>query len=187
MEMYLTTTDSIIRARGILLLAELLSRLASKPLDDASIHSLIAFFTERLADWKALRGALVGCLALMKRKSKVGMVTAIEARGVAQSYLQNLQVQSLGQHDRKLSFELLECLLDRYPDAVAALGDNLVYGICEAIDGEKDPQCLAIIFHIVEVLARLLPDPYGPLANVAGYLFEILGSYFPIHFTHVRQ
>ncbi|THF99070.1 hypothetical protein TEA_007027 [Camellia sinensis var. sinensis] len=48
MEMYLTITDSIIRARGILLLAELLGRLASKPVDDASIRSLIGFFTERL-------------------------------------------------------------------------------------------------------------------------------------------
>ncbi|CAK9139875.1 unnamed protein product, partial [Ilex paraguariensis] len=48
MEMYLTTTDSIIRARGILLLGELLTKLASKLLDNATIHSLIGFFTERL-------------------------------------------------------------------------------------------------------------------------------------------
>lgn len=49
-----------------------------------------------------MRGALVGCLALMKRKSNVGMVTIKEARAVAQSYIENLQVQSLGQHDRKV-------------------------------------------------------------------------------------
>jgi len=54
------------------------------------------------ADWKALRGAIVGCLALMNRKSNVGMISVDEARAVAQSYLQNLQVQSLGQHDRKV-------------------------------------------------------------------------------------
>ncbi|XP_057978065.1 MMS19 nucleotide excision repair protein homolog [Malania oleifera] len=184
MEMYLTTTDNIIRARGILLLAELLARLASKPLDNATLHSLIGFFTERLADWKALHGALVGCVALMGRKSNVGMATVSDARAVAESYLQNLQVQSLGQHDRKLCFELLECLLDRYPDAVASLGDDLVYGICEAIDGEKDPQCLLLTFHIVELLARLFPDPAGPLASFSGDLFDILGCYFPIHFTH---
>lgn len=33
---------------GILLLGEVLVRLASKPLDDATIHSLIGFFTDRL-------------------------------------------------------------------------------------------------------------------------------------------
>lgn len=53
------------------------------------------------ADWRALRGALVGCLALMKRKSS-GMVTSNDAKAVAESYLQSLQVQSLGQHDRKV-------------------------------------------------------------------------------------
>ncbi|XP_062156644.1 MMS19 nucleotide excision repair protein homolog isoform X2 [Alnus glutinosa] len=186
MEMYLTVTDNVLRARGILLLGEVVACLPSKPLDNTTIHSLMAFFTNRLADWKALRGALVGCLALMRRKSTAGMVTGTDAKAAAQSYLQNLQVQSLGQHDRKLCFELLECLLERYPSAVAPLGDELVYGICEAIDSEKDPQCLMLTFHIVEILVRLFPDPSGPLASFAGDLFEILGCYFPIHFTHPK-
>lgn len=33
---------------GILLLAEVLEHLRLKPLDDASIHTLVGFFTERL-------------------------------------------------------------------------------------------------------------------------------------------
>ncbi|KAK3028881.1 hypothetical protein RJ639_039890, partial [Escallonia herrerae] len=267
MEMYLTTTDNIIRARGILLLAEVLTGLASKPLDNVTISSLVGFFTERLAslkhpclckkfktsdtsssifyrswvpqlrpypsdvpspqhpggitannpyrghsqspsdfplpsklplnsypssgslshiarDWKALRGALVGCLALVRRKGNYGTVTNSGARAIAESSLQTLSVQALGQHDRKLCFELLGCLLERYSDAVMALDDLLVYGVCEAIDGEKDPECLILTFHIVEVLAGLFPDTAGPLTSFAEGLFEILGSYFPIHFTH---
>ena len=116
------------------------------------------------ADWKALRGALVGCLALMRRKSSAGVVTSTDAKAVAESFLQNLQVQSLGQHDRKvilfcshvivngdklinlhqiptnttpyynfkvfdftikmllqLCFELLECLLEHYPNTVTPM------------------------------------------------------------------
>ncbi|XP_073299299.1 MMS19 nucleotide excision repair protein homolog isoform X2 [Primulina huaijiensis] len=184
MEMYLTTTDHIIRSRGILLLAEVLAKLTSKPLTDTSIHSLIGFFSERLADWKASRGAIVGCLALLGRKKEVGMVTDSEAKAVALSYLQNLQVQALGQHDRKLSFRLMECILDDYACAIRDLGDVLLYGICEAIDEEKDPDCLVLVFHIIESLAKLYPDPSGPLSKFAQDLFEILGSYFPIHFTH---
>lgn len=187
MEGYLTTVDNIIRARGILLLGEVLVRLASKPLGDATIHSLIGFFTDRLADWRALRGALVGCLALMRRKSSGGMVSGSDAKAVAESYLQNLQVQSLGQYERKLSFELMECLLERYPNAVASLGDTLIYGICESVDGEKDPHCLMLTFHIIEVLSRLFPDPSDALAGFAHELFEILGCYFPIHFTHQKD
>ncbi|KAL5757752.1 hypothetical protein ACOSP7_020363 [Xanthoceras sorbifolium] len=185
MDMYLTTTDDVIRARGTLLLGEVLTCLASKPLDDATIHSLIVFFTDRLADWKALRGALVGCLALVRRKSSGGVVNANDAKAVAHSYVQFVQVQLLAQHDRKLCFELLECLLQRYPKAVASLGEDLLYAVCEGIDGEKDPHCLMLTFHIVEVVARLFPDDL--LANFAGELFEILGCYFPIHFTHPKS
>ncbi|GAB4850294.1 hypothetical protein Ancab_029593 [Ancistrocladus abbreviatus] len=187
MDLYLTTTDNILRARGILFLAEVLSRLASKPLDNATIHSLIGFFTARLSDWRALRGALVGCLALVKRKNVVDMVSGKDARELADSYLENLEVQSLGQHDRKLSFELLQCLLDLYPEELAELGDHLVYGVCAAIDGEKDPQCLMLAFHIVEVLAGLFPNPAGPIASIAEDLFDILGRYFPVHYTHPKS
>ncbi|XP_060205809.1 MMS19 nucleotide excision repair protein homolog isoform X2 [Lycium barbarum] len=187
MEMYLTTTDSSIRSRGILLLGELLMRLVSKPLGDTAISSLLEFFAERLADWKALHGALVGCLALLRRKRDTGMINKSQAKAVAESYLKNLQVQSLGLQDRKLCLQILECLLDRYQDALFSLGDDLVYGICEAIDGEKDPQCLMLLFHIVELLAQLFPEPSGPLVNYAGDLFDLLGCYFPIHFTHPKS
>lgn len=54
------------------------------------------------ADWKALHGALVGCLALLRRKSDAGMINKSQAKAVAQSYLQNLQVQLLGLQDRKV-------------------------------------------------------------------------------------
>ncbi|XP_022154542.1 MMS19 nucleotide excision repair protein homolog isoform X3 [Momordica charantia] len=141
----------------------------------------------RETDWKALRGALVGCLALMRRKTNVGRVSKNDAMSLARSYFQNLQVQSLGQHDRKLSYELLVCLLEHYPDEVVSLGDDLVYGICEAIDGEKDPHCLMLTFRIVELVAKLFPDPTGTLEICSNDLFEFLGCYFPIHFTHGRE
>ncbi|KAL8230328.1 hypothetical protein R6Q57_000106 [Mikania cordata] len=186
MEMYLTTTDNIIRARGILLLAELLTRISSKPLENNTVHSLIGFFADRLSDWRALRGALVGCLALMRRKTDTGAISGSDANAVAQSFMQNLQVQSLGQHDRKLCFEILECLIDSYPDTVMSMEDEFVYVICEAIDGEKDPQCLLLTFHLVEILAWLYPESSSSLASYAEDLYNILGSYFPIHFTHPK-
>ncbi|KAM6585194.1 hypothetical protein CsatB_012196 [Cannabis sativa] len=186
MEMYLTTTDNVIRARGTLLLGEVLRRLASKPLDSAIIHSLIGFFTDRLVDWRALRGALVGCLALLRRKSDVGVVSSTDAKAVAEVFLNTLQVQSLGQHDRELCFQLLECVLECYPNEVASMDELLLYGICEAVDGEKDPHCLLLAFHIICAVIQLFPDPNGPLANFSGELFETLNSYFPIHFTHPK-
>ncbi|CAN1285943.1 MMS19 nucleotide excision repair protein homolog [Linum perenne] len=186
MEMYLTTTDNVIRARGTLLLGEALMKLCSKPLESATVHSLMTFFAERLADWRALRGALVGCLALMRRNS-CGVVNADDAVMVAKSYIKCLQVQSLAQHDRKLSFELLECLLERHPHVVTSVPDfDFVYKICEDIDGEKDPQCLMLTFHIVELLVKAHPVSSGPVSNDISELFNILSCYFPIHFTHPK-
>ncbi|RZC68549.1 hypothetical protein C5167_032231 [Papaver somniferum] len=101
MAMYLTTTDNVLRTRGILLIAEILKCLATKKLDHGTIHSLIGFFTDRLADWQALHGALVGCLALLRRKGSVGVVIDSDAKALAQSFLKNVQVRSLGKNDRK--------------------------------------------------------------------------------------
>lgn len=53
-------------------------------------------------DWKALHGALIGCLSLLRRKGNVGIVSGSKALAVAQSFLQNVQVQSLRQSDRKV-------------------------------------------------------------------------------------
>ncbi|XP_077210194.1 ARM repeat superfamily protein isoform X2 [Tasmannia lanceolata] len=187
----LLTIETLVTAHYVLscvlLLAEVLKRIISKPLDSATIHSLMGFFTSRLADWQALRGALLGCLALLTRKTNVGRVLDSDSTILANSFLQTLQVQSLAFHDRKLCFEVLACLLDHYPDAFVALGDHLVYGICESIDEEKDPRCLMITFHIVESLVKVFPDPFGPVASFAGDLFEILGRYFPIYFTHPNK
>ncbi|KAH0939924.1 hypothetical protein HID58_007385 [Brassica napus] len=187
MDMYLTTTDDVVRARGrILLLAEMLDYLKPKPLDNAVVNSLVGFFTAKLAEWRSVRGALTGCLALIKRKGVAGLVTAVDAEAVAKSMAQSVQVQSLALYDRKLCFELLECLLEQYPEAMINLGDLMVYATCEAIDGEKDPPCLMVAFHVVELLARLFPSPSGPVASEASDLFEFISCYFPLHYTHTK-
>ncbi|XP_074575393.1 MMS19 nucleotide excision repair protein homolog [Curcuma longa] len=187
MELYLTSTDHIIRGRGTLLLAEVLNCLLEKPLESHTISSLVEFFTAKLEDWQVLWGVLVGCLALLKRTKKFGMVDNTDARTLAKSFLINVQVQSLAVRDRKLCLEVLQCLLDAYTDAVVVLGDDLVYGICEAIDEEKDPRCLMLNFHLVEILGRLYPDPSGPMASFAEDIFDILSRYYPIYFTHPKD
>lgn len=54
------------------------------------------------ADWRALRGALVGCLALTRRKVHVGAVAVTDAMAVVEAYINTLHVQSFGQQDRKV-------------------------------------------------------------------------------------
>ena len=49
-----------------------------------------------------LHGALVGCLALVRRKSTEGMVTVADAKALAQSYIENIEVQFSGLQNRKV-------------------------------------------------------------------------------------
>ncbi|XP_062187107.1 MMS19 nucleotide excision repair protein homolog [Phragmites australis] len=184
MEMYLTTTDYIVRPRGILLLGEILSRISFKWLDVNTITTLSDFFISRLSDWQAIRGALVGCLALLHRKQGVGSIMIADVKRLVESFLQNVQVQSLAAADRKLCFQILSCILDQYPEAVKTMDGEQLYGICEAIDEEKDPECLKLSFHVVEAVMKLFPDPSGLAEQFASDVFEILSKYFPVYFTH---
>ncbi|KAJ6824786.1 MMS19 nucleotide excision repair protein-like protein isoform X2 [Iris pallida] len=115
------------------------------------------------------------------------MVVNTDVKALAESYLINVQVRSLAVHDRKLCFEVLLCLMDAYPDTVMTLGDDFIYGICDAIEEETDPRCLMLTFCLVETLMRTFQDPSCSVASFAGDIFDILGRYFPIYFTHPRS
>ncbi|CAK9232221.1 unnamed protein product [Sphagnum troendelagicum] len=187
LEMYLTTTDNVIRARGIQLLAEILVGLSVMPLEDTVVHSLTIFFGARLADWHSLRAALLGSLTLLRRAPHVGAVVGEDAREVARLALENLHVQALAQHDRMLCLEFFQCLLSRHGAAIAPLGGDLVFGVCAAIEEEKDPRCLLLVFRIVESLTLVFPDSDGPVADCAEDLFDIVSRYFPISFNPVSS
>ncbi|KAK3126515.1 hypothetical protein QOZ80_7AG0557780 [Eleusine coracana subsp. coracana] len=185
MEMYLTTTDHIVRSRGILLLGEILCRMSLKCLDVNTIATLSDFFISRLSDWHALRGGLVGCFALLQRKQSVGSIEIADVKRLLESFLHNVQVQPLAAADRKLCFQILSCILDQYPEAVKTMdGEQLMYGICEAIDEEKDPECLKLSFHVVDVVMKLFSDPSGLAEQFSNEVFELLSKYFPVYFTH---
>ncbi|XP_048546815.1 MMS19 nucleotide excision repair protein homolog isoform X2 [Triticum urartu] len=184
MDMYLTTTDHIVRARGILLLGQIMSHISFKWLDVNAITTLSDFFISRLSDWQALRGALVGCLALLHRKSSVGTIMVADVKRLVEAFIADVQVQSLAAADRKMCFEIFSWILDHYPEAVKTMDDELLYWICQSIDEEKDPECLKLSFHVVEVVMKLFPDPSGIADQFASDLFEILSKYFPVYFTH---
>ncbi|CAM0905499.1 unnamed protein product [Alopecurus aequalis] len=184
MDMYLTTTDHIVRSRGIMLLGEIMSQISFKWLDVNAITTLSDFFISRLSDWQALRGALVGCLALLQRKPSVGTIAIADVKRLVECFIDDVQVQSLAAADRKMCFQIFCCVLDHYPEAVKTMDDELLCWICQAIDEEKDPECLKLSFHLVEVVMKLSPDPSGSAAQFASDLFELLSKYFPVYFTH---
>jgi DNA repair/transcription protein MET18/MMS19 len=64
---------------------------------------LMCIFAYQL-DWQALRGGLVGCLALLHRKQSVGTIVIADVKRLVESFLKNVLVQSLAAADRKVDF-----------------------------------------------------------------------------------
>lgn len=179
----LTSIDNAVRARGILLLGELWMQLQLKPLEDKDIHHFATFFAARLEDWHSLHGALLGSLALLKRGKHIGAIKNEDAKALLEAALENLQVQALAQQDRMLCLELFECFLLRHLEAVTYHGALFAERLCDIIDGEKDPRCLLVGLHIVELVTKIFPDPMGHIGRVSEDLFGIISCYFPISFS----
>lgn len=64
----------------------------------------ICFLFLHQEDWYALRGALIGCLALLKRTKGTGSVEKNDVRMFAESFFKNVAVQSLAVRDRKVKY-----------------------------------------------------------------------------------
>jgi DNA repair/transcription protein MET18/MMS19 len=75
------------------------------------ITVIILIFTYQ-SDWQALRGALVGCLALLHRKRTVGSIIIADVKRLLETFLQNVQVQSLAAADRKVYVIIYFCCRD---------------------------------------------------------------------------
>lgn len=125
-----------------------------------------------------LRGALGGCLHLLRSP-----LDAETAREIASALLRELHVPSLGAAERLLSLQCLSEAVRRHPAAAAALGAPLLEGAVAAVDGEKDPRCLAVAFDLWPPLVALFHPASPPMAACAEDLHDIVSCYFPISFS----
>lgn len=112
------------------------------------------------ADWKALRGALVGCLSLMRRKDQVTRVSLDDAKAVLESFLQSLHVQSLGQHDRRVGAAstciMLIFMSQLIVYSLIFLGDSTLRGIHFLLKSSKT--FLQLCFELLECLLENYSD-----------------------------
>lgn len=60
------------------------------------------------------------------------------------------------------------------------LGTDFTLGLVTAVDGERDPRNLMLVFSIVPILVQSIPT--GPFTED---LFEVIAAYFPIDFVPV--
>ena len=87
-----------------------------------------------------------------------------------------LHVPSLRQSIRKQVYEILEKLLNQYPENMQVIGRDFVVGVIQAVDMEKDPRNLMISFNLVKSTVTYIPV----FIEFAEELFEVVSCYFPI-------
>ena len=104
---------------------------------------------------------------------------------IIKSILKEVHVQSLIQPDRNLIFNMTKFFLAS-PNLVDLVREqnyetDFVYGVIQAIDGEKDPRNLLVSFECIRSMCAQLS--LGPFVEET---YEVFACYFPIDFTPVK-
>lgn len=174
---YLTSTVTKTRCRATELLSDILCNVCTPsdcvlPLED--VHYLITFYCARLCERTELHPpALKGLHAMVYTQDLGEDVIST----VAQTVLREVHVQSMGQPARRMVFEIIQVFLFKYTTVVQRMGSEFVLGVIKAVDGEKDPRNLTIVFSFIPTLAQ-----HFELGALTEDLFEVVACYFPIDF-----
>jgi len=215
MEAQLTSTDSTVRARAVLLLSEasVLRSAASLPLAQASFcscspappscHSTRATCrTSSPPSWatgacengklqisphslrrSSLLGALTGALHLLRACPLDEEVV----HGLATSLLAEVHVPSLAPSERLLALQCLSELPLRHAAVALRCGQKLLEGAIAAVDGEKEPRCLAQAFQLWTQLGAAFPADGAPMAACAEEMLDSVACYFPLTLSGRRS
>jgi len=171
----LTSPQDETRARGTLLLSEVLTRLPGITLTPQALSSLVTFFVQRLSDYVCIKEVILGLSALVQNHSSPTFVTSI-LNGI----FKEVTVQTLPQSSRKKIFEMMATFCQKYPSEVTSLKDTFVAGFMQSMDGEKDPRNLLLCFSLAEFTLTHFGDYFTPAGLEE--IFEITACYFPITF-----
>ncbi|KAL5022527.1 hypothetical protein ScPMuIL_001682 [Solemya velum] len=173
---HLTDKNTSVRARGSLLLAEVLHQLPNNLLLAKEVELLCTFLCERLADHHSIQPpALYGLLAL---SNAANLPTDCVVQ-ICEHIFLNVQNQTLSRQDRGSVYSILSNLLNSHTEVLKLrLGTNFVHGYIQVMDAEKDPRNLIQAFRCASQVINTFP-----LGVFIEEMFEVVACYFPIDFT----
>uniref|UniRef100_A0AAX7U4Z5 MMS19 nucleotide excision repair protein n=1 Tax=Astatotilapia calliptera TaxID=8154 RepID=A0AAX7U4Z5_ASTCA len=155
----LTSSQPHTRARGVLLLSEVLQE-CYRDLTEREVEVLIAFYENRLKDHYVVTPPV---LKGLKELTKCTNLPPGSAVSMLRSVFQDIHVQV------RLS----------YCCTFKGLGADFVFGFVQSMDGERDPRNLLLAFQIAK---NLIHRGYE-LGKFTEELFEVTSCYFPIDFS----
>lgn len=93
---------------------------------------------------------------------------------------EHVQCQSQLLSERRNIYLILKSLIENKLDSLRSMGPDLVYGIINCIDGEREPNNLMLLF---STLPHFIKE--FPLNHLVEEMFEVIACYFPVDFNPV--
>uniref|UniRef100_A0A3B4F3I0 MMS19 nucleotide excision repair protein n=1 Tax=Pundamilia nyererei TaxID=303518 RepID=A0A3B4F3I0_9CICH len=171
----LTSSQPPTRARGVLLLSEVLQE-CYRELTEREVEVLIAFYENRLKDHYVVTPPV---LKGLKELTKCTNLPPGSAVSMLRSVFQDIHVQSLMLSERACVYSMLINIMETREAELKGLGADFVFGFVQSMDGERDPRNLLLAFQIAK---NLIHRGYE-LGKFTEELFEVTSCYFPIDFS----
>ncbi|GAA6018123.1 hypothetical protein JCM8202_000190 [Rhodotorula sphaerocarpa] len=170
----LTSDADAKRARGVLLLSEVVVKMNKSVLDRQMTKTLTTFFVDKLCE----KASLAPCATALAELTQVPTFGTGEGMEVAKGITESVALKSHPQAIRHSVYVLLDHLMTHARPALQRLGSDFIGGYCSLVEGEKDPRNLMISFSLVRVILL----EFDVAKNIED-LFDITFCYFPITFT----
>lgn len=170
----LTSSDTEIRVKATNLLSTCLGNLPHDFLTTTQLNFISTFYCDRLKDHHSvLPCTLSGIQSLVQM---INLPDECAAR-LLQSIFHNVPCQSQVRGDRDKIYNIIKTLSESKCTELQNMGSDFVYGVINAMDGERDPRLLLFLYDLLPVFLQKFP-----LGHLTDDMFEVISCYFPIDF-----
>ncbi|KAI1727412.1 dos2-interacting transcription regulator of RNA-Pol-II domain-containing protein [Ditylenchus destructor] len=172
----LTSKDAGVREKAINELVDVILHLDEAELTDLHRIFLLEFLLPRVEDSGHVANSLITGIHFLV--AKIGTLSDSMVERVLNTLFADTGVQSYGQKDRMLLFQIFESLIQRFLEAVKLCGQQrIVVLFMQAANSERDPRCLLKVFQLFNIIVRNFS-----LGVLVEDMFELVAVYFPIDY-----
>lgn len=172
---YMTDQNVLTREKGVTILSSVLTQISQDYLTESELYFITIFYCDRIKDhYNIIPSVLNGILALvnMNRLPQGAPLSLLRVM------FEHVQCQSLPLSERRKIYIIFKILIENKIDDLISMGSDLVYGIINSIDGERDPNNLVLLFNVLPHFIKKFP-----LEHLTEEMFEVMACYFPVDFN----
>ncbi|KAJ8716784.1 hypothetical protein PYW07_003411 [Mythimna separata] len=162
------------REKGMRFYTKVLKELPRDYLNEMQVKFISKFYIDRLKDHhRVIPPVLEGYLVLIDM-NEYKIQNCADFLPVL---FREVSCQSQLRQDRYNIYLIMQKLCDKDIEFMKNLGTDFVYGIVSAMDGERDPRNLLLLFAFLSNFIKSVP-----LGHLVDEMFDVISCYFPIDF-----